>query len=273
MELHLSEKLRSLRQSRGNTQEELANFLGISSQSVSKWERNEGYPDITLLPRIAGYYRVTVDTLLGVDERTKATRVKEITDQYNTLRRHIPLDKNYRLDEGIALIREALNEIPGDFFLEQLLAADLSWKGKSTNSLAEKAALFEEAASLCHDILVRSTEDRWRNCAREILLVIYAEQGKTEEACMLAYQQPGPFTTCEYMLTYVLKGKALTNQYKINAALYYAIFRESILKMQECQIPLTDMISSRELSVHGIPQNEFTESIAQINSTDRSTRG
>ena len=94
MKIRLSEILKSLRREKGNTQEELAQYLGISPQSVSKWEREEGYPDIALLPEIAGYYRVSVDCLLGVDERAKEARVKEITDRYNALRRHIPMDKN-----------------------------------------------------------------------------------------------------------------------------------------------------------------------------------
>ena len=41
MELKISENLRNLRKQRGNTQEDLANHLGISVQAVSKWERGE----------------------------------------------------------------------------------------------------------------------------------------------------------------------------------------------------------------------------------------
>ena len=38
----LSVQLKKLRKERGNTQEDLANYLGISTQAVSKWERDEG---------------------------------------------------------------------------------------------------------------------------------------------------------------------------------------------------------------------------------------
>ena len=67
MEINLKEKLRTLRQRKNVTQEALANHLGITPQSVGKWERGEGYPDITLLPKIAFYFDVTVDELLCVD--------------------------------------------------------------------------------------------------------------------------------------------------------------------------------------------------------------
>lgn len=66
MELIIGERIRNLRISRNLTQEEVAKHLGISFQAVSKWERGDGYPDITMLPAIAGYFSVTVDELLGM---------------------------------------------------------------------------------------------------------------------------------------------------------------------------------------------------------------
>lgn len=53
MELIIGEKLKNLRRSKDLTQEEVATHLGISFQAISKWERGEGYPDITML----AYYR------------------------------------------------------------------------------------------------------------------------------------------------------------------------------------------------------------------------
>ena len=75
MNIRLSEQLRKLRKEKGNTQEELAMHLGITIQAVSKWERDEGYPDITLLPAIAFYYHVSVDDLLGIHQAMKNRQV------------------------------------------------------------------------------------------------------------------------------------------------------------------------------------------------------
>ena len=77
MNIDMTKTLRELRKQKNVTQEQLANFLGITPQSVGKWERG-GYPDITLLPKIALYFNVTVDTLLGVDE----ARIKEAIEGY-----------------------------------------------------------------------------------------------------------------------------------------------------------------------------------------------
>ena len=78
MQINLKGKLRSLRLQKNITQEALANHLGITPQSVGKWQRGEGFPDITLLPRIAFYFDITVDELLCVDQ----VRVEEAIAEY-----------------------------------------------------------------------------------------------------------------------------------------------------------------------------------------------
>ena len=162
------------------------------------------------------------------------------------------------------MIRNALKELPGVFFFEQLLAADLSWKGKNKSDTSEKTQLFKEAISLCEDILARSTEDRWRDCAKQVLLVIYADLGMTEKALELAYQMPTSRCTCEYMLTYILRGDDLLNRRKLNAVLYYQIFRESVLTLSEEGLTAQNMLNEKELAVAGIGGNEYLTALANV---------
>lgn len=61
----VGEKIAELRKAKGMTQEELATTIGVSTQSVSKWENNTNMPDIMLLPIFAEIFGVTIDELFG----------------------------------------------------------------------------------------------------------------------------------------------------------------------------------------------------------------
>lgn len=62
-----SEKLQLIRKSRGETQEQLAEILGVSRQAVAKWESGQSYPDILNLIQISEQFHVTVDYLVKDD--------------------------------------------------------------------------------------------------------------------------------------------------------------------------------------------------------------
>ena len=68
MNIYFGENLKALRQKRNLTQEKLAEFLNVSFQTISKWERGDTYPDISMLPEIALFFKVSVDDLLGVNK-------------------------------------------------------------------------------------------------------------------------------------------------------------------------------------------------------------
>lgn len=119
MELIIGERIRNLRISRNLTQEEVAKHLGISFQAVSKWERGDGYPDITMLPAIAGYFSVTVDELLGMDEIASVSSFEKINEEWKVNRecgRHI---------ENVELMKNALKVYPNNALLLVQLSASL----------------------------------------------------------------------------------------------------------------------------------------------------
>lgn len=66
---HFSQNLKRLRLEKNLTQEQLASILGVSVQSVSRWECGNTLPDVMLLPEIAKLYGVTVDDLYRADAR------------------------------------------------------------------------------------------------------------------------------------------------------------------------------------------------------------
>ena len=61
----IGENIAALRKQKGITQEALASAIGVSAQSVSKWENNSNMPDIMLLPIIADVFQISIDQLYG----------------------------------------------------------------------------------------------------------------------------------------------------------------------------------------------------------------
>jgi methyl-accepting chemotaxis protein len=100
MNININENLKKLRKQKGNTQEELADHLGVSMQAVSKWERGESYPDITLIPDLALYYNVTSDKLLGIEENAINAKIKE----YMT--KHEVSHKQEKMREMLRIVNE-----------------------------------------------------------------------------------------------------------------------------------------------------------------------
>ena len=83
MKLTIGEKIALLRKEKNITQTELAEYLCLAPQTVSRWEVGNGAPEISLLPKIAAFFGVSIDDLFGV---TSLTRAEDLVCKYSVLR-------------------------------------------------------------------------------------------------------------------------------------------------------------------------------------------
>lgn len=67
MNLYIGENIKRLRKLKNITQETLADRMHVSCAAVSKWERGETLPDISMVIPLASYFGVSTDELLGLD--------------------------------------------------------------------------------------------------------------------------------------------------------------------------------------------------------------
>ncbi len=67
----LSKVLKKKRQERGETQQQVADMLHISRQSISNWENNKSYPDVPTLIELSQYFDFSLDVLKGDDDLMK----------------------------------------------------------------------------------------------------------------------------------------------------------------------------------------------------------
>ena len=99
MDLNLGSVIKQLRAEQSVTQDELAEYLGISYQAVSKWETGTSLPDITLLPKLAAFFGVRIDELFSVDHEDELERIDAL------LQKESMTDQNYsyakRILDGI----------------------------------------------------------------------------------------------------------------------------------------------------------------------------
>ena len=81
-EIRLGSVLIKNRHKRGITQDELAAYLGVSKSAVSKWETAMTYPDITLLPRLAAYFNISIDELMGYEPQMDKMEIRKCYLQF-----------------------------------------------------------------------------------------------------------------------------------------------------------------------------------------------
>jgi transcriptional regulator with XRE-family HTH domain len=86
--IHVGNIIAAKRKEKGITQEDLAAYLGVSKPAVSKWESDNSYPDITLLPVIAAYFNISIDELIGYEPQMNEEDIKKLyqklTDSFAT---------------------------------------------------------------------------------------------------------------------------------------------------------------------------------------------
>lgn len=161
MNLEFGKNLKKLRRERDMTQDELAQALNLSTQAISRYETGAAYPDIEMLPVIAGYFGTTVDALLGVSKEMREKRKDEYLNQLRLL-----TDRRDRL----ALLRRQRAEFPDDW-------------GVVSDMVYEMTCLPD-----CMDEMRQITEEAMKHCDepiwRENILLFYLKSEPEDERAL-----------------------------------------------------------------------------------------
>jgi transcriptional regulator with XRE-family HTH domain len=166
MIMNLGVRLKALRKGKDMTQDEVAECLGVSYQAVSRWERGEGYPDISLLPLIAGFFSTTTDELLGVNqEKTRETINRYLTDAA----------ENYNKKDtanGMVILRKALSEFPNSNEI-MLALVKMLYLHSQLITTNQDITLNDEITRLCERILAYSLNDNIRAKTTDLFIGHY----------------------------------------------------------------------------------------------------
>ena len=145
MKLNIGENIRRMRASKGVTQEKLAEALGVSCQSVSRWELNICYPDMELLPTLANYFGISIDKLLSNDTDSKEADQQRFYDKFEAL--------EFGSLEQLQFVEEYYHKYPDNdrfaFILQDIMKNYLLVnKDKTANYLPTMVKLYERVTCL-----------------------------------------------------------------------------------------------------------------------------
>ena len=80
--MSIGKRLLAFRQQQGLSQQELADYLHVSRQTVSKWESDLSLPDMKTALSIAEFYNITINELLGLEEIEKSPHPTKRTNEF-----------------------------------------------------------------------------------------------------------------------------------------------------------------------------------------------
>ena len=201
--INIGNKIRELRKKKGITQEGLAFVLSVSPQAVSKWESGLTYPDMEMIPIIAGYFEVSLDILFDYDIREMKAKIQKLIDDA----------WEYFFDDTqkyIEIMMNALEEYPGneDLLLALLEAYEYNLRDKGDTSH------LDEMIELSQKIITESTDFVRVSFAKETQAAVYLKKEEYQKAKDVLETLPQNYSIRNDVIAFRLYGKD-----KLNAAI------------------------------------------------------
>lgn len=193
--MNLGNNIKKLRNLKNMTQEDLAEILNTTSKSVSRWEQEITYPDISLLPLIANVFEVSVDELLGVENIKQDEYVKKIKKKANDFQKINDYDNELRL----------WNEAYQKFQNNEEIKIGLINIMQTINIMTNDLKYEDKIIKIAESILEKSTNNLIRINAVSVLVNLYSQMDNLDMADFYAKMLPK-----DYFLTYdVMKTRYL----------------------------------------------------------------
>ena len=199
--MSIGSTIKRLRREKDITQEQLAEYLGITSRAISQWECDRTAPDISQLPSLCHIFDVSSDVLLGIDiEKNNEEIKKYLSDAAE-------LGYQGKGAERTALLREANKKFPRDYKIMERLADSLVCE-YSRKGIKE----YDEVFDLCNRILAECTDSNIRYEAIDTLAIAYDYAGKKDEMIKLSTEMHRARFSYENFMVYRWEGNKAFNE-------------------------------------------------------------
>ena len=215
MDILIGKRIKDLRKERHMTQEKLAELIGISFQAVSKWENNIALPDITLVPKLAQIFGVSIDELFSYNQKEIRAEIERYVID---ARKYIENDH----EKGRAILEEALKKYPeNDILLDNLLY----FLNYSTDP--------DETIRIANKLIERTTDNSIRYDALRFLAYAYHAKGDTDSAVAALDQLPQIYFTKFSETAFVLSGRPMYEAAEQQKWISFEILLQMMSKIAE----------------------------------------
>lgn len=235
--MNIGANIRRLRIEKELTQDKLAGMIGITPQAVSKWEREEGLPDITLLPAIAAALECSTDELLGVGDKPTQEELAAIMKKAADLIFGDYSEENMKApdpDAGVEYLRAQLEKYPKEWGLRINLAnfigLSLQLGGYDEDKLREQIEHYEY-------VRLKAPDTNTRLAGIIGLMRTYSDLGKLEKAEEMAKEIPTGGLSYSDAAIFFLRGD------KLRKVLHREIVT-AVLEIRKNIVYLTDGINT-----------------------------
>ncbi len=171
--MSIGSNIYALRKEANLTQLELAEKLGVSVQSVSKWECDTCAPDVSLFPVIAQFFGVSIDRIFGYSMECHEEEIQKIVEQ---------ADESGDTYREIEIIEAGLKRFPNSERLKIYLAFSLSMVNRISQDEEERARAVTRAEKLCREVIAYTGSDSFRDSAANMLFRIATETNQLDKA-------------------------------------------------------------------------------------------
>ena len=157
MHFEFGKRIAALRKAHKITQAQLAEYLSVQPQTISRWEAEGGIPDVTLLPQIALFFGVTLDELFGM---TNMEQIDRLVYKYSVLRDERSFEEVTRsIENAVSSIEEQLSAVPESEAVSLREQRDqlLAWKVHIY--IQKSRAAQEKAEKLLDDLMASVSGD------------------------------------------------------------------------------------------------------------------
>lgn len=243
--MNFSERIRELRKAAGYTQQKIADMLGTTCQSVSRWETGVSMPDISILPSICSLLGTSADELLGINEQKRRDEIAALLAKTSIS----VLQSREDLVRNAETLRQALRRYHGEVDLMKRLCEVLQGIAEYTADDEDASAyhaLQNEQLAL-YDLLLRRVtegEERFRLIADKCMLL--HDMGRQDEAILLAQDLPSGKVTAQGTLQYILTGEKLAEHCRKSIPENFSDLILSILSLIRCKNESNEYLHSAD---------------------------